>query len=142
MLYKHCPVDSPGCLIRGKHLYGVHGIVGGNLFLIAYALAMLNPSLRLFSESPPEVKSIAVAVMFVTVVVTVVSIRLLGGGGRGEPFGCLAGALVWLGRLAGPALASILEPASSQPDLWRIVGGSIPPILMALVLWFVIWAKR
>jgi len=115
MLYKHCPVDSPGCLIRGKHLYGVHGIVGGNLFLIAYALAMLNPSLRLFSESPPEVKLIAVAVMFVTVVVTVVSIRLLGGGAGANP-SVPRGRTCVVGPLRRARLASILEPASSQPD--------------------------
>lgn len=123
-------------------MFGRHGIVGGNLFLIAYVVAMLGPAQRLFAESPQDVKWIAVGVMLVTAAVTVVSIRLLGGGGVGEPFGCLAGILVWLGRYAGPALASRLAPTSSQPDLWRIVGGSIPPVLMALALWLFVLAKR
>ena len=104
--------------------------------------AMLGPAQRLFAESPPNVKLVALAVMAVTVVATVVSIRFLGRGGVGEPVGCLAGILVWAGRYAGPALASRLAPASSQPDLWGIIGGSIPPVLTILVLWFVVLAKR
>jgi hypothetical protein len=123
-------------------LYSTHGIVGCNLFLAAYGLAMLNPSLRLFSAAPPSVKWIALVVMLVTAVVTVVSILVHGGGGAGEPLGCLAGVLVWLGRFAGPALASRLAPASSQPDLWQIVGGSIPPVAIALALWFMSRTKR
>ena len=104
--------------------------------------AMLGPAQRLFAESPQEPKWIALAVMAVTVAATVVSIRFLGGGGVGEPVGCLAGILVWAGRYAGPALASRLVPGSTQPDLWSIVGGSIPPVLTILALWFVVPAKR
>ena len=103
---------------------------------------MLGPAQRFFAGSQHDLKWIALAVMAVTIVVTVVSIRLLGGGGVGEPVGCLSGILVWAGRYAGPALASRLTPAFLEPDLWSIIGGSIPPILTILALWFVVPAKR
>jgi hypothetical protein len=119
-----------------KTLSGTHGVVGGNLFLGAYLLAMLTPCLRLFSASSHGVNWIALIVIVITGVITVASVRAHGGGAAGEPLGCLAGALVWLGRFAGPAMASRLAPAESQPDLWRVVGGSLPPVLMALALWF------
>jgi hypothetical protein len=123
-------------------VHATHGVVGGNLFLGAYVLAMLSPSLRLFSAWPQNVKWFALVVMVVTAIGTVVSIRVHGGGGAGELLGCIAGALAWLGRFVGPALSSRPPPASSQPDLWQIVGGSIPPVLMALTLWFVRRARR
>ena len=123
-------------------MFGRHGIVGGNLFLIAYVPAMVGPAERIFAESPQDVKWIALAVLATTVGFTVVSLRFLGGGGVGEPIGCLAGILVWAGRYAGPALASFFAPAKFQPDVWSIVGGSIPPVLTISALWLVVLAKR
>lgn len=121
---------------------GTHGVVGGNLFLAAYVLAMLNPAVRLFAVSSQEVKWFALAVMVAAAGFTVVWIWVHGAGGGGEPLGGLAGALAWLGRFAGPALASRLAPPTSQPDLWRIVGGSILPVLLALTLWLASRARR
>jgi hypothetical protein len=115
-------------------VFGAHGAVGANLFLLIYLSAVLNPMLRILSSPTSGVKAIALVVVLATAAVTMTSIRAQGGGGAGEPVGCLAGTLAWLGRFAAPALGSYLAPASG-PDSWRILGASIPPVLVALGLW-------
>ena len=115
-------------------MFGAHGAVGANLFFVIYALAVLNPMLRVLSSPAPELKVIALMVVLAAAAVTMLSIRAHGGGGAGEPLGLLAGVLSWLGRFAGPVLASYIAPLAAL-DLWSTLGASIPPSVMALVLW-------
>jgi hypothetical protein len=115
-------------------LYGTHGAVGGSLFLAAYVLAMFGPFMRLLPASPPSVKWAAGLAVLVTAVSTVLSIRTHGAGGAGEGLGFLAGILVWAGRLATPRLASHIASTWPEMDALSVVGGSLPPLLMALTL--------
>lgn len=118
-------------------MYGRHGITGGNLFIIVYLLVMTNPCLRLLSTLAKDEKPIVLAIIGVTIMVVFLSTLIHGGGGAGEPIGCFASILVGLGSFAGYTLATYFAPAPSQTDLWQIIGGSILPFLMILVVWLV-----
>lgn len=115
-------------------MFGAHGAVGANLFLVIYALAVLNPVLQVLSSPAAGLKALVLMVVLAAATVTMLSIRAHGGGGAGEPLGLLAGGLSWLGRFAGPVLDSYVAPSAAH-DLWSILGASIPPSVMALVLW-------
>lgn len=127
-------------------MYGTHGAVGGNIFLAAYLLAVGTPMIKLLPTATPSVKLAALALIAATAVLTTVSIKIHGGGGVGEPLGCLLGILAWVGRLAGPALAVRFAPQSPQPNLWPIIAGSVPPLLIALGLIIygirLVWKER
>jgi len=122
-------------------MYGTHSRVGLMVFIAAYIPAMIAPVARIASEKAPGMSLFALAVVFLTFGITAASIFQHGGGGTGEPLGCLAGITVWLGRLAAPAIISWLA-ASPPHDLWRIIGGSAPPLCIAIGLWLHDWLRR
>ena len=110
---------------------GTHGRVGGNIFVLAYVLAMVPPFLELLRARAPGVSWAAALLIVVTAAVTAAAIRSRGGGGAGEALGCLGGILAWAGWLAAPLLSLQLVPGASEA---RILGGSLPPLLMTIAL--------
>ncbi len=112
---------------------GTHGRVGGNIFVLAYVVAMVPPFVELLRHRAPGVAWAAALLIVVTAVATAATIRSRGGGGAGEALGCLGGALAWTGCLAAPFLSPQLVPGASK-DLARIAGGSLPPLLMTFAL--------
>ena len=117
---------------------GTHGSVGGNIFLLLYALAVFTPGLRVLAGSTPTRKAIALLVLVGTAALVVHVLRAVGGGGAGEPLGLLAGAAAWIGRLLAPALGSRLV-SGGEWDLWAVTGASALPALLASILW---WRHR
>ena len=85
-------------------MFGRHGVIGGNIFLVSYVIAVAGPLLRILSASPSRTKLAAVAIVLVTALVTVLAIRVFGGGGAGEPIGCLTAILVWAGWVLAPRI--------------------------------------
>lgn len=122
-------------------MHGTHSRVGLMVFIAAYIPAMIAPVARIASERVPGMSLLALAIVVLTFGITAVSISWHGGGGAGEPLGCLAGITVWLGRLAAPAIVSWLV-ASPHHDLWRVIGGSTPPLCIAIGLWLHDWVRR
>jgi len=119
-------------------MFGTHGRIGGSIFLAAYALAVFAPSMRLIMSAPPGTKALAVGIVIVTGVLAVFTLRAHGGGGAGEGLGILGGVLAWAGLYAVPALA----PGLAEPDVLRLAGASMSPLLLAALVWGLWLAKR
>ena len=122
-------------------MFGRHGIVGGNLFLMSFMFAAMPPLMRILSASPPHTKMAAVTVASVAAIVTVVSVRVHGGGGVGEGLGALVSLLSWAGYFLAPPVAGQLGIAASEINMVKIVGASVLPVLAALTLFVLRWRE-
>jgi len=114
-------------------------MVGSNLFLASYFFAAGPPLMRILAASPAHTKIAAVAAASVTAIVTVVSVRVHGGGGVGEGLGGLVSILSWAGYFLAPYVAGQLGIAASEMNMVKIVGASAPPVLTALMLLVLRW---
>lgn len=123
-------------------MYGTHSRVGIMLFIVAYVPAVTGPLGRIDPGTWTRgMTLVAVGAVLLAFFVTVASISWHGGGGAGEPLGCLTGLGVWAGRLAAPWAALALAP-SSNADFWKLVGASAPPLAVAVGLWARDWAEN
>ncbi len=95
--------------------------------------------MRILAASPAHTKIGAVAAASVTAIVTVVSVRVHGGGGVGEGLGGLVSILSWAGYFLAPYVAGQLGIAASEMNMVKIVGASAPPVLTALMLLVLRW---
>lgn len=119
-----------------------HGKVGGNLFILLFVLAVLTPLTRVWYTTAQPVAWGALSTALFTLVVTVITIRALGGATIGEALGLLAGGLAWLGRLGGPFAAGLISKHVDN-DLLRVIGSSLLPILMCIIVWSIaFWQSR
>jgi hypothetical protein len=111
-------------------MYGAHGRIGAGIFVLGYLPAMLLP--------PPAHSSgkglMAWAVVIAAAAATPIALKIAGGGGAGEALGLILVILTWVGRFAGPAIASWLAPNDPPDDLWRVIGGSFPALLFAVAV--------
>lgn len=107
---------------------GAHGRIGGQIFIAGYLLAVLIP----FPPVSDISGLVALVIVIVTATVTPISLTIVGGGGAGEALGLILAVFAWVGRFAGPAMASWLGPDDLNDALWRVVGASLPALLFAL----------
>jgi hypothetical protein len=110
-------------------MHGMHGRVGGNLFLCAYLLAVLGPAVKLFVGGTDSSRFVAPAVVVGVAALTVYAIRANGGGGVGEILGLMAGLLSWAGWLIAWLFA-----AEDTTGARKLVGASALPGVLALAL--------
>jgi hypothetical protein len=109
---------------------GRHGVVGANVYLfllVAGAVPVLAGTLR----SSGMAHAVAAATLLTAAAIAaIVSIRRLGGGGVGEPLGCLGGLSTWALAWVGGTIAAGLGAGPTGIGWMQVLGAALPSLLL------------